>query len=154
MRRGAELLVSDLDAGRVQLAVEQLGAQPIASEALLTTPCDILAPCGLGGVLNRQSVAHLRCAAVAGAANNQLASPEIADELEARGILYAPDYVLNAGGLIYVALRHRGEGLPAITAHLARISQRLTDIYAHAQAEKRSPARVADQLAEHLLYER
>lgn len=151
---GAELLVSDLDAGRVQLAVEQLGAQPIASEALLTTPCDILAPCGLGGVLNRQSVAHLRCAAVAGAANNQLASPEIADELEARGILYAPDYVLNAGGLIYVALRHRGEGLPAITAHLARISQRLTDIYAHAQAEKRSPARVADQLAEHLLYER
>ena len=73
-------------------------------------------------MLNAQTVAHLRCAAVAGAANNQLASPEVADQLEARGILYAPDYVLNAGGLIYVALRHRGEELPAITAHLAQIS--------------------------------
>lgn len=149
---GAELLVSDLDAGRVQLAVEQLGAHPVASDALLGTPCDILAPCGLGGVLNAQTVAHLRCAAVAGAANNQLASPEVADQLEARGILYAPDYVLNAGGLIYVALRHRGEALTAITAHLAQISRRLTEIYAHAQAEKRSPARVADYLAERLLY--
>lgn len=149
---GAELLVSDLDAGRVQLAVEQLGAHPVSSDALLGTPCDILAPCGLGGVLNAQTVAHLRCAAVAGAANNQLASPEVADQLEARGILYAPDYVLNAGGLIYVALRHRGEALPAITAHLAQISRRLTEIYAHAQAEKRSPARVADYLAERLLY--
>lgn len=149
---GAELLVSDLDAGRVQLAVEQLGAHPIASEALLSTPCDILAPCGLGGVLNAQTVAHLRCAAVAGAANNQLACAGIADQLESRGILYAPDYVLNAGGLIYVALRHRGEEVTAITAHLAQISRRLTEIYAHAQAEKRSPARVADHLAERLLY--
>ena len=150
---GAELLVSDLDAGRVQLAVEQLGAHPVACDALLSTPCDILAPCGLGGVLNAQTVAHLRCAAVAGAANNQLASPDVADQLEARGILYAPDYVLNAGGLIYVALRHRGEALAAITAHLAQISQRLMEIYAHAQAEKRSPARVADYLAERLLYD-
>lgn len=149
---GAELLVSDLDAGRVQLAVEQLGAHPVASEALLSTPCDILAPCGLGGVLNAQTVAHLRCAAVAGAANNQLVHAGVADQLEARGILYAPDYVLNAGGLIYVALRHRGEELTAITAHLAQISRRLTEIYAHAQAEKRSPARVADHLAERLLY--
>jgi leucine dehydrogenase len=149
---GAELLVSDLDAGRVQLAVEQLGAHPVASEALLTTPCDILAPCGLGGVLNAQTVGQLRCAAVAGAANNQLASTEIADEMEARGILFAPDYVINSGGLIYVALKHKGEGLPAITAHLSRISQRLTEIYAHAQADKRSPARVAGDLAERLLF--
>lgn len=149
---GAELLVSDLDPGRVQLAVDQLGAHPVASDALLTTPCDILAPCGLGGVLNAQSAPQLRCAVVAGAANNQLASPDIADLLEARGILYAPDYVINSGGLIHVALRHRGDDMPAITAHLARIGQRLTDIYAHAQADKRSPARVADALAERLLY--
>lgn len=149
---GAELLVSDLDGGRVQLAVEQLGAHPVACEALLTTPCDILAPCGLGGVLDMQTVAHLRCAAVAGAANNQLASPDVAESLEARGILYAPDYVINAGGLIHVALRHRGEPPSAVTAHLTRIRQRLTEIYAHAQADKRSPARVADQLAERLLY--
>lgn len=149
---GAELLVSDLDAGRVQLAVEQLGAHPVASEALLSTPCDILAPCGLGGVLNAETVGQLRCAAVAGAANNQLASADIADTLQQRGILYAPDYVINSGGLIYVALKHRGESLTTITAHLAKISQRLTEVYAHAQADKRSPARVADALAERLLY--
>lgn len=149
---GAEVLVSDLDSGRVQLAVEQFGAHPVASDALLSTPCDILAPCGLGGVLDSQSVVRLRCAAVAGAANNQLAQVHVADELEARGILYAPDYVINSGGLIYVSLQHCGEALPAITAHLSRIGVRLTEIYAHAQADKRSPARVADALAEHLLY--
>jgi leucine dehydrogenase len=149
---GVELFVSDLDPGRVQLAVEQLGAHPVSSEELFSTPCDILSPCGLGGVLNSQTVSELHCAAVAGAANNQLASAGVADELEARGILYAPDYVINSGGLIYVALKHCGEELPAITAHLARIGQRLTEIYAHAQADKRSPARVADTLAERLLY--
>jgi leucine dehydrogenase len=148
---GADLLVSDLDSGRVQLAMEQFGAHPIACEALLSTPCDILAPCGLGGVLNSLSVAQLRCAAVAGAANNQLTSLQVADQLENRGILYAPDYVINSGGLIYVALQHRGETLGTITAHLAQIGQRLTEVFAHAQAEKRSPARVADMLAEHLL---
>ncbi len=149
---GAELLVSDIDSGKVQLAMEQLGAHPIANDALLSTPCDILAPCGLGGVLNSHSVAQLRCAAVAGSAHNPLTSLQTADLLESRGILYAPDYVINSGGLIYVALKHRGEELPTITAHLSNIGVRLTEVFAHAQAEKRSPARVADELAERLLY--
>jgi leucine dehydrogenase len=148
---GAELLVSDLGSGKVHLAMEQLGAHPIACEALLSTPCDILAPCGLGAILNSHSVAQLRCAAVAGAANNQLSSLQVADHLENRGILYAPDYVINSGGLIYVALQHQGEALGTITAHLSRIGLRLTEVFAHAQAEKRSPARVADMLAERLL---
>ena len=148
---GAELLVSDLDAGRLQLAVQQLAVQPVRSEALASSPCDIFVPCGLGGVLNQQTVAQLRCAVVAGAANNQLASPEIAELLEARGILYAPDYVINSGGLIYVARTHQGASSTEITTHLAQIGQRLTEVYAHAQAENRSPARIADQLAERLL---
>ena len=97
-------------------------------------------------------MAQLRCAAVAGSANNQLTNLQVADQLENRGILYAPDYVINSGGLIYVALKHQGEELPTITAHLSKISSRLTEVFAHAQAEKRSPARVADELAERLLY--
>lgn len=149
---GAELFVSDIDPGKVQLAVEQLGARAVAPEALLSTPCDILAPCGLGGVLDRGTVAKLRCGAIAGAANNQLANPEMGDELDARGILYAPDYVINAGGLIYVALTHQGRNSGEITAQLSHISQRLTEIYAEAQAHKRSPARVADSLAERLVF--
>ncbi|NWE37441.1 amino acid dehydrogenase, partial [Pseudomonas gingeri] len=91
---GAELLVSDIDHGKVQLAMEQLGAHPIANEALLSTPCDILAPCGVGAVFNRYTVAQLRCAAVAGSASAQLTNLHVADQLEGRGILYAPDYVI------------------------------------------------------------
>nr|WP_319526806.1 Glu/Leu/Phe/Val dehydrogenase dimerization domain-containing protein [Pseudomonas laurentiana] len=149
---GAELLVSDHDPGRVQLAMEQFNAHPIATDALISTPCDIFAPCGLGSILTGQSVMQLRCAAVAGSANNQLTNLQVADQLENRGILYAPDYIINSGGLIYVALKHQGEELPTITAHLARIPSRLTEVFAHAQAEKRSPARVAQTLAERLLY--
>lgn len=149
---GAELLVSDIDESRVQLAVERFGAQPVSSEALLTVPCDILAPCGLGGAINPQTVGQLRCAAVAGAANNQLDSLEMGDELAARGILYAPDYVINSGGLIFVALQHQGRSPAEITAHLAQIGSRLSEIYAEALAEQRSPARVADSLAERLIY--
>ncbi|MEB0042746.1 MULTISPECIES: Glu/Leu/Phe/Val dehydrogenase dimerization domain-containing protein [unclassified Pseudomonas] len=148
---GADLLVSDLDSGKVQLAMEQFGAHPIACDALLSTPCDIFAPCGLGGILTSKSVAQLRCAAVAGAANNQLTDLQVGDQLEGRGILYAPDYVINSGGLIYVALQHQGETPNTITAHLSRIGTRLTEVFAHAQAEKRSPARVANDLAERLL---
>lgn len=149
---GAELIVSDLDQGKVQLAMDQWGARPVAAEALLATPCDIFSPCGLGGILTGQSVGQLRCAAIAGAANTQLTSLNVADQLDARGILYAPDYVINAGGLIYVTLKHRGDGLGTITQRLAGISSRLTEIFAHAQAEKRSPARVAEVLAERLVY--
>jgi len=149
---GAELVVSDLEQGRVQRAVEQFGARPVASAALLCEPCDILVPCGLGGILDGETVGTLRCAAVAGAANNQLACPEVADLLQMRGILYAPDYVINAGGLIYVALRHRGASEAAIGTRLDGIRQRLGDIYARAEEEKRSPARIADEEAERLIY--
>ena len=149
---GAELLVSDTDPGKVRLAMDQLGAHPVAPEALLSTPCDILAPCGLGGVLNWHSVAQLRCSAVAGCANNQLTNLQVGDQLERRGILYAPDYVINSGGLIFMALTHQGAQPEAINQQLLRISERLTGIYAHAQAEKRSPARVSDQLAKKMLF--
>ncbi|MCQ4347638.1 amino acid dehydrogenase [Pseudomonas stutzeri] len=149
---GARLLVSDIDEGRLALAVERLGARPVAADALIGAPCDILVPCGLGGVINPQSIDRLRCAAVAGAANNQLDSPEMGDELAARGILYAPDYVINSGGLIFVALQHQGRSPAEITAHLAQIGHRLEEIYSEAQAERRSPARVADDLAERLIY--
>lgn len=149
---GARLIVSDIDEGRLELAVDRFGAQPVVADALIGMPCDILAPCGLGGAINPQTIGRLRCAAVAGAANNQLDSPEMGDQLAARGILYAPDYVINSGGLIFVALQHQGRSPEEITAHLAHIGGRLSEIYAEAQLEQRSPARVADSLAERLIY--
>ncbi|WP_263262669.1 Glu/Leu/Phe/Val dehydrogenase dimerization domain-containing protein [Pseudomonas sp. RIT-PI-S] len=149
---GAELLVCDTDPGKVQLAVEQFNARPIAGEALPTTPCDIFAPCANGGVLSAKSVAQLRCAAVAGSANAQLTSLDVGDLLESRGILYAPDYVINAGGLIQVALQYQGAEASVITTHLRQIGKRLTDIFAQAQASHHSPARVAQAMAERLVY--
>jgi leucine dehydrogenase len=149
---GAELLVSDTDPGRVQLAVEQLNARPVGGDSLPTTPCDIFAPCAYGGILGPKAVAQLRCAAVAGSANAQLTGLEAADQLESRGILYAPDYVINAGGLIQVALQYQGAQASTITDHLGGIGKRLTDIFAQSQATHHSPARIAHEMAERLVY--
>lgn len=148
---GAELLVSDTDPARVQLAVERLNARPIVSDSLPTIPCDIFAPCAYGGILDPKTVAQLRCAAVAGSANAQLTGLDAADQLESRGILYAPDYVINAGGLIQVALQYQGIGTQGIAEHLGGIGRRLTDIFAHAQATHHSPARIAQTMAERMI---
>ncbi|AQZ94653.1 Leu/Phe/Val dehydrogenase [Halopseudomonas phragmitis] len=149
---GVELLVADLDAGKVRLVVDELGAQPVALDAVFEAPCDIFTPCGLGGVLNTMSIGQLRCAAVAGAANNQLADADAADLLDARGILYTPDYVINAGGLLYVALTHKGMSKGEIALRIRQIGDRLDSIFAQSQAEGRSPAEIADRQAEGILY--
>lgn len=149
---GAELLVADLDQGKVRLAEEELGAQPLAPDAVYETPCDVFAPCGLGGSINQRSITQLRCAVVAGAANNQLVDPELADQLVIREILYAPDYVINAGGLLHVALTHRGVGGGDIAGRVKGIGSRLDSIFEQSRAEGRSPSEVADQQAERLLY--
>ena len=149
---GADVLIADLDAGKVHLLVDEFGGQPIAPEAVYETPCDIFAPCGLGGVLNNESILQLRCAVVAGAANNQLADPEAANSLDARGILYAPDYVINAGGLLHVALTHQQTSPGEIAERVKAIGRRLDMIFAESQAESRSPAVIADRQAEAILY--
>lgn len=149
---GAEVSISDLDSGKVQLLVDEHGCQPVAAEAVYATPCDIFAPCGLGGVLDQQSVLQLRCAVVAGAANNQLAEAAVANALDARGILYAPDYVINAGGLLHVALTHQQVAAGLIAERIAEIGPRLGLIFAESQAERRSPALIADRQAEAVLY--
>jgi len=149
---GAELMVSDLDHGKVRLAEEELGAQPLALEAAYEAPCDIFSPCGLGGAINQRSIGLLRCAAVAGAANNQLVDIDMADQLDARGILYAPDYVINAGGLLHVALTHRGVSHGEIAARVKQIGSRLDSIFEQSKGEGRSPAEVADRQAEQILY--
>jgi leucine dehydrogenase len=123
--------------------MEQLGAHPVACEALLSTPCDILAPVRVGNWRVELAASPNCAAAVAGCANNQLTNLQVADQLERRAFLYAPDYVINSGGLIYMALTHQGAQPETINQHLLQISKRLTGIYAHAQAEKRSPARVS-----------
>lgn len=149
---GADVMVSDLDAGKVRLAVDELGVKPVAADAVYEAPCDIFVPCGLGGVLDSVTINQLRCAGVAGAANNQLANAEAADLLDARGILYAPDYVINAGGLLYVALTHRGVAPGDIARRVKLIGTRLDSIFSQSIAEGRSPSQIADHQAEAILY--
>src|SRR5262245_24655096 len=99
-RAGAKLLVADLDHGRVDRVVKEFGATALAAEKIYSAPADIFAPCALGGVLNDQTIPLLSARLVVGAANNQLLEPEHGDLLQQRGILYAPDYAANAGGVI------------------------------------------------------
>jgi len=98
----AEVLFSDVDDARIQDFRDDQGLQFIPVEELYQTACDVFAPCALGGVLNETTIPQLKCRVVAGGANNQLAQPEDAERLRARGIIYAPDYVVNVGGAMAI----------------------------------------------------
>jgi glutamate dehydrogenase/leucine dehydrogenase len=141
---GARVLACDVDPAKVAAT----GAEPVAAEAALATPCDVLAPCATGGVLNAETVPTLACRVVAGAANNQLATPADGDRLQARGIVYAPDYVANAGGVIWLAgYETLGWDDAHMRTRLASIEDTLAGIFAVAESEGITTAAAADRLA-------
>ena len=100
MEADATVIATDVDAGRMEV-LRARGIQTVAPEDAVSTPCDVLSPCAVGGIINRRSIPGLRCSAIAGGANNQLETPEDADRLRNRGIAYAPDFVINAGGVLH-----------------------------------------------------
>jgi glutamate dehydrogenase/leucine dehydrogenase len=145
---GAEVAVSDVERARLEEA-ERLGARVVANESVHRLPCDVLAPCATGGLLNERTIPELRCAIVAGGANNQLATDEDDERLAARGILYAPDFAINAGGLINVADElgpggYRRERARALTE---RIEGTLRAIFAESAKTRVPPGRIALRLA-------
>jgi leucine dehydrogenase len=99
-RAGARLIVTDVDRAKVERAVRELGARAVAPEAIFSADVDVLAPCALGSILDDETIPALRCSVVAGSANDQLAEDRHADALAARGVLFAPDFVVNAGGVL------------------------------------------------------
>jgi leucine dehydrogenase len=114
----------------------------------MAVPCDVLAPCATGGTLNPDTIPRLACRVVGGAANNQLAAPEDAERLAARGILYAPDYVANAGGVIHLAgYETLGWDEAQMAARLAGIGETLADVFAAAERDGITTAEAADRLA-------
>jgi leucine dehydrogenase len=147
-RAGARLVVADVDAAAIGRAVRDFGAAAAAPEAIFDAPAQVFAPCALGGALDADTVPRLRAVVVAGSANNQLATPEDAARLSARGILYAPDYVINAGGIINIAHERRGYDRGRAFAHVARIHDTLAALFARAEAEGVTPAEAADRIAE------
>jgi len=149
---GAELLVSDIDAARVEAFAQELSARVVASGDVVRTACDVFAPCAIGAVLNAETVGQLECRAVAGSANNQLATDADADALHDRGILYAPDYVVNAGGAIAFGLMYRGiDDAEVIQTRILGIAESLREILGQAEESGESPERAARRKAERVL---
>jgi len=147
---GAEVWANDLREDRVQALVDELGIHSASKDEVLTMECDVLAPCALGGVLNDDTIPKLGCKIVAGAANNQLLARRHGDDLRARGILYAPDFVINAGGIINVGceLLPGGYNEEVSLSMIRRIPQALHEIFDIVDREDVSTASAAYQLAE------
>ena len=145
---GARVLVSDIDAERARTLADRIGAEVVAPEDALGLECDVYAPCALGGTLNAETIPSLRCRIVAGCANNQLAEAEDAHRLDAAGILYAPDYVINAGGVVHAwGVESLGWDLATVETRLTGIGGSLAEIYARADAAGITTEAAAEQLA-------
>ena len=138
------MIAADIDVTRAAA----VGDDVVAADAAYDTECDVYAPCALGATLNGDTIGRLRCSIVAGSANNQLAEPADAERLRERGILYAPDYVINAGGaLALFGLERQGWTREELEAVLARIGETLRTIYLRAEEEHITTAEAADRLA-------
>jgi leucine dehydrogenase len=145
---GAHVLVSDIDSPRAEALAERVGAEIVLADSVLGAECDVYAPCALGGTLNAEAIPGLRCRIVAGSANNQLAEPEDAARLAEAGILYAPDYVINAGGVIHAwGTEGLGWSPQQVEARLAGIGTSLREIFAGAAAEGLTTEAAAERLA-------
>ncbi|MEM7451342.1 MAG: Glu/Leu/Phe/Val dehydrogenase dimerization domain-containing protein [Pseudomonadota bacterium] len=151
-KAGARLTVADINGARVAQACEELGAEAASLEDILFTDADIVAPCALGAVLDAESIPRLKATIIAGAANNQLATDEDGQRLFDAGILYAPDYVINAGGIVNVALEYEGGFTEAdVDARVAAIGDRLGDIFVQSDREQRPTNVIADAMARALI---
>ena len=148
---GAELWVSDIVEANVRRAVEQLGATAVAQQEIFGLEVEVFAPCAMGGIINRQTLEALRAPIIAGAANNQLADAGLAEELRRRDCLYAPDYAINAGGIIDVCYERTGGGAAQLKAHIEGIGATLQQIFQRAEQEGRTTVEIADRLAEERL---
>jgi leucine dehydrogenase len=150
--RDFRLLVSDLDPGRVEEIAGRLGAEVIDPARALATECDVLAPCAVGGILNEATIPALRCRIVAGSANNQLAEPSDAERLAARGILYVPDYVINAGGALAFGLHSAGlTDQDALRRRMPAIGELVAAILKDAEAENETPLAAAHRRVQRAL---
>jgi leucine dehydrogenase len=149
---GARLFVSDLGADRVRHAQRELEAVGVPPETILAADVDILAPCALGAILNKDTIPRISAQLIAGGANNQLASGQDGDRLRDAGILYAPDYVVNAGGIICVASEYLGTGSEAqVRARIEQIPVTLKEIFKKAAADSLPTNTVSDRIAKERL---
>lgn len=149
---GARLTLADVNIARAKALADELGADLADSAAIMSVEADVLSPNALGAILTADSIAALRVPVVAGGANNQLATAADGQRIHDRGILYAPDYVINAGGIINVALEYLGQGSRSeVESRIARIPERLEAIWDESAATDRPASDVADAMARKLI---
>ncbi len=149
---GARLSIADINAERVQALAAETGGTVVSVDEIMTIAADVFSPNALGAILTEQSIAALNVPVVAGGANNQLATPADGDRVQARGILYAPDYVINAGGIINVSTEYLKDGDEAeVRRRIEAIPGRLEEIWTESAATGRNPAQVADAMANRLI---
>lgn len=144
---GAELWVADIFDANVQQAMEELDAHVVRPQDVYGLDVDVFAPCAMGGILNEQTLEVLRAPVIAGAANNQLAKPEIGAELQRRDQLWAPDYAINAGGIIDIYYQRIGGSAAQCDAHVRSIAGTLREIFTRAVKEGCATSIIADRLA-------
>ena len=144
---GAKLIVTDTYRPHAERACEEFQAKAVDPDEIYRVKADIFAPCALGATINPATVQQLEALIVAGAANNQLSSPEVADLLARRTILYAPDYVINAGGIINIACESLSYDADEAKSQTQEIADTLTRIFAQSQSTRRTTAEVADAIA-------
>lgn len=156
-RDGAKLSLSDLNEGRARALASELDGEFVAADAIMSTACDVFSPNALGAILDDEGIARLDTPIVAGGANNQIARAGHGEKLAARGILYAPDYVINAGGIISVAMEYlcKQHGEPCdineVRKRIAQIPGRLEEIWQESDESGISPDVVADRMAQKLI---
>ncbi len=163
-KEGAELIVADIDDARVKQALDDFAISSMSPELIAQEPCVVFAPCGLSNVVNERSIDQLKCRIIAGSANVQLAEPDLGQRLRDKGILYAPDYVINSGGLIYASLTHT-HSLQSdvdvvdteilnkrVSDKILNIGDTLLNIFQRAEREGLATSQVADLLAEEKLH--
>ena len=148
---GAKLTVADVDVLKAERARREFGATTTPIDEISHVECDVFAPCALGAGLNDATIPNLRTPIVAGAANNQLAEPRHGDDLHARGILYAPDYAINAGGLVNVAQEVKGYDAAAAREKTLEIYDTMTEIFERSKKLGAPTYKVADMLVEERL---
>ncbi len=149
---GAQLIVADINQSRVDQCTREFGATAVAPDEIYSVRCDVFCPCGLGGVLNSKSIPKMQCAVIAGSANNQLLSENDGIDLFQREILFAPDYLINSGGLIFVAMTYQRRSQSDIQQRLHGIYATLLKIFERQQQLGLPASIIADQMAEELIY--
>lgn len=148
---GARLIVADIDPQLTARAQREFKAEIATIERIHSVSADAYSPNAMGAVLNPESIAEIGAPMVCGGANNQLSSPRSGELLLKRGVTYAPDYVVNAGGIINVMAEFRGEAASLVEARVMAIGDRISELLARARAERRPPNEVADEMARSLL---